>query len=124
VKESSLRKDFTARIDHRADESPGWWLRLEVKPYVVGRWARIDLLVSDDRLPVEERHYDRKGRLARTMYFDDVKVLGGRRLPTHIALVPADSITQRTDMRYLDVEFDVPMPDDAFSLSRLERTRE
>jgi hypothetical protein len=26
-------------------------------------------------------------------------------------------------MRYLDVEFDVPLSDDTFSLSRLERTR-
>jgi outer membrane lipoprotein-sorting protein len=123
VKESSLRKDFTALIDRRSDAPPGWWLRLDVKPDVVGRWARIDVLVSDERLPIEERHYDRKGRLARTMYFDDVKVLGGRRLPARIALVPADSVGQRTEMRYLDVEFDVPLSDDTFSLSRLERTR-
>jgi hypothetical protein len=123
VKESSLRKDFNARIDRRSDAPAGWWLTLEVKPGVVGRWARIELLVSDDRLPVEERHFDRRGRLARTMSFDDVKVLGGRRLPAHIALVPADAERQRTDMRYLDVQFDVPLSDDTFSLSRLEQAR-
>ena len=81
------------------------------------------MLVSDERLPVEERHYDRKGRLARTMHFDEVKVLGGRRLPAHIALVPTDSAGQRTEMRYLDVQFDIPLPDDTFSLSRLELMR-
>ena len=124
VKESSLRKDFSARVDRRSDMPLGWWLTLDVKPGVVGRWARIELLVSDERLPVEERHFDRKGRLARTMHFDEVKVLGGRRLPAHIALVPADSAGQRTEMRYLDVEFDVPLSDDTFSLSRLERTRQ
>ena len=123
VKESSLRKDFVARIDRRSDAPAGWWLVLDVKPDVVGRWARIELLVSDERLPIEERHYDRKGRLARTMHFDEVKVLGGRRLPAHIALVPTDSVGQRTEMRYLDVQFDIPLPDDTFSLSRLEQTR-
>jgi hypothetical protein len=123
VKESSLRKDFVARIDRRSDAPAGWWLVLDVKPDVVGRWARIEMLVSDERLPVEERHYDRKGRLARTMHFDEVKVLGGRRLPAHIALVPADSVGQRTEMRYLDIQFDIPLPDDTFSLSRLEQTR-
>jgi len=123
VKESSLRKDFAARIDRRSDTPPGWWLALDVKPGVIGRWARIDVLVSDDRLPVEERHYDRKGRLARTMHFDEVKMLGGRRLPAHIALVPEDSVGQRTEMRYLDMQFDLPLPDDTFSLSRLERVR-
>jgi outer membrane lipoprotein-sorting protein len=38
--------------------------------------------------------------------------------------VPADSVGQRTEMRYLDVEFDVPLSDDTFSLSRLERSRQ
>lgn len=40
VKESSLRKDFAARIDRRSEAPPGWWPILDVKPGVVGRWAR------------------------------------------------------------------------------------
>ena len=82
VKESSLRKDFDAA--HRSAlgrRRPAGGSRSTVKPDVVGRWARIEILVSDDELPVEERHFDRKGRLARTMVFDEIKVLGGRRLP-------------------------------------------
>jgi hypothetical protein len=123
VKESSLRKDFAARVDRRSDDPPGWWLALEVKPGVVGRWSRIELLVSDDLLPVQERHFDRKGRLARTMHFDEVKPLGGRRIPAHLVLVPEGEEGRRTEMRYLDVQFDLPIPDDTFSLSRLERSR-
>ncbi len=123
VHESSLRRDFTSRVDRRSDALAGWWLRLEVKPDVVGRWARIDVLVSDDDLPVEERFYDRKGRLARTMTFDDVRVLGGRRIPAHLTLVAAEAEGQRTEMRYLEVQFDVPLSDDTFSLSRLEQNR-
>lgn len=123
VKESSLRKDFIARIDRRSETPAGWWLTLEVKPDVVGRWARIEVLVSDDRLPIEERHFDRKGRLARTMRFDDVRLLGGRRMPAHIVLVPADSDSQKTEMRYLDLQFDLPLANDTFSLSRLEQVR-
>ena len=121
VKESSLRKDFSSRIDRRSDAPAGWWLRLEVRPGVVGRWARIDILVSDEGLPVEERHFDRKGRLARTMTFDEIARLGGRRLPAHLTLTPTDVQGQRTEMRYLDMQFDVAIPDDTFSLSRLER---
>lgn len=123
VKESSLRKDFDSRIDRRSASPPGWWIALEVKPGVVGRWARIDILVSDEHLPVEERHFDRKGRLARTIAFDELEVLGGRRLPTHLTLTPTDAEGQRTEMRYLAVQFDVPISDDTFSLSRLERAR-
>jgi len=121
VKESSLRKDFEARIERRSDAPAGWWIRLDVRPGVVGRWARIDILVSDDDLPVEEHHFDRKGRLARTMIFDDIKMLGGRRLPVHLTLTPTDVEGQRTEMRYLEAQFDVAISDDTFSLSRLER---
>ena len=123
VKESSLRKDFEARVDRRSDAPPGWWLTLTVKPGIVGRWARIDILVSDDLLPVEERHFDRKGRLARTMTFDDVRSLGGRRIPARMVLVPEGLEGQRTELRYLAVQFDADVPADTFSLSRLERSR-
>ncbi|MBI3403503.1 MAG: outer membrane lipoprotein-sorting protein [Acidobacteria bacterium] len=121
VKESSMHKDFTSRIDRRSDAPPGWWLTLSVKPGVVGRWARIDILIDDANLPVEERHFDRKGRLARVMTFDEVRTLGGRRLPAHMMLAPVDQPEQRTEMRYLDVQFDVAIPSETFSLSRLER---
>jgi hypothetical protein len=123
VKESSLRKDFDSRLDRRSDSPPGWWIALAVKPNIVGRWARIEILVSDEGLPVEERHFDRKGRLARTMTFDEIKALGGRRLPVHLTLTPTDVEGQRTEMRYLDVQFNAPIPDDTFSLTRLERSR-
>jgi hypothetical protein len=121
VKESSMHRDFTARLDRRSEAPAGWWITLAVKPGIVGRWARIDILVDDALLPVEERHFDRKGRLARVMTFDEIRTLGGRRLPAHLTLTPTDTPGQRTEMRYLEVQFDVPIPDDTFSLSRLER---
>jgi len=124
VKESSLHKDFESRIDRRSDSPPGWWLGLTVKPGIVGRWARIDILISDDGwLPLQEHHFDRKGRLARTMVFDEVRMFGGRRVPAHLVLTPTDVEGQRTEMRYLELEFDAKIPDDTFSLSRLERSR-
>jgi len=123
VKESSLRKDFSARVDRRSASPAGWWLLLEVKPGVVGRWQRIEMLVGDDDLPLEERHFDRKGRLARTMTFDEVRVMGGRRIPARMVLVPEGEPGKRTEMRYLEASFDVKLPSDVFSLSRLERSR-
>jgi hypothetical protein len=123
VKESSLLKDFNSRIDRRSISPSGWWITLAVKPDVAGRWGRIDILVSDDGLPVEEHHFDRRGRLARTLIFDEIRTLGGRRLPAHMVLTPTGVDGQRTEMRYLDIEFDVQIPDDTFSLSRLERSR-
>jgi hypothetical protein len=123
VKESSYRKDFDARVEGRSTDPPGWTLQLEAKAGVVGRWARIAVLIADDQLPLRMDFFDRKGRLARVMRFDDVQLMGGRRIPTRMTLTPTDVEGQKTEMRYLDVQFNVAVPDDTFSLSRLEQNR-
>jgi outer membrane lipoprotein-sorting protein len=40
-----------------------------------------------------------------------------------MVLTPEDAEGQSTELRYLDIEFDVPIPDDTFSLSRRETAR-
>lgn len=124
VHESSYEHDFVARLDGRSADPPGWLLKLEARPGLVGLWARLEVVVDDALLPVTMRYFDRRGRLARTLAFDEVKeVSKGRVIPTHWTLTPADSERQRTELRYLEVEFDADVPDDTFSLSRLERNR-
>lgn len=127
VKESSYRDDFATRLEGRSTSPEGWRLAMDAKPGIVGRWARLELLVDDELLPLSMKYFDRKGRLARTMTFDDVKVMPpgpkGRKIPTRMTLTPTDVEGQKTEMRYLEVAFDVDVPDDTFSLSRLERNR-
>jgi hypothetical protein len=49
--------------------------------------------------------------------------MGGRRLPTVMALEPVGRAGQRTEMRYLSLEFNTPIPDTIFSLNNLQRGR-
>ncbi len=123
VKESSYRRDFVSRIAGPSESPPGWRIISEVKPGVVGRWARIEMLVTRDYLPVQMRFFDRRGDLARTLSFDDVRDIGGRRVPTRLTLVPVDPPGQRTEMRYLEAQFDADVPESTFSLTELERKR-
>ncbi len=124
VKESSYRRDFATRVQGRSADPAGWLLVSEVRPGVVGRWARIETVVSDDgTLPLVMRFFDRRARLARTIVYDSVRSMGGRRIPTRMQLVPADAQDRRTEMRYLDVQFDADVPESTFSLSRLEEGR-
>ncbi len=123
VKESSYRKDFDTTVEGRGRDGKGWLLVAKVKPGAVGRWQKLELEIDDEWQPLAMRYFDRKGRLARTMTFDEVRVLGGRKLPTRMTLVPADAPDQKTQMRYLEAQFDVALPADVFSLSRLERGR-
>jgi outer membrane lipoprotein-sorting protein len=121
VRESSFEKDFTWKLVGHSTDPAGWTISLEAKPGVVGLWNRIELIVNDDgTLPVQAKYYDRKNRLARTMTFTDVKKMGGRLLPTRMALIPADKPKQRTEMHYISLEFNVKLPGGMFSLAQLE----
>jgi len=127
VQESSLRRDYTCEVVGRSeDPDNGWLLRLEAKPDIVGLWQRIDFVVTlGPVLPVRAAYYDRKGRLARTMYWDELTDFDGRQLPARMTLIPEDPKQkgQKTEMRYLDIKLNVDVPDSTFSLSALERKR-
>ncbi|MFH0900049.1 MAG: outer membrane lipoprotein-sorting protein [Pseudomonadota bacterium] len=129
VRESSLRKDFSSRLVGRADKIAGWLIELRAKEGTVGRWQRIEYVVSEDgALPLQAMFYDRRNGLARIMAFEDVRLFGGRRIPSRMVLTPIGEDGQpepgrRTEMRYLEVVFDADVPDNTFSLSRLERNR-
>ncbi len=123
VRDSSYEDDYESEVVGRSEDPPGWKVRMNARPDAVGLWNSVEMVFAyDDWLPVMAQFFDRKDRLSRTMRFEDVKVLGGRRIPTLITIVPEREEGRRTEFRYLDVEFDVELSDDMFSLSRLERT--
>jgi len=124
VRETSWEADYTAEVTGRSDDPPGWLVRLEARPDVPGLWEAVEAVFSDaEKLPVEIRYFDRKGRLSRTMSLADVREVGGRRIPMAITVVPERKEGHRTEMRYLHVEFDADLDASVFSLAALERRR-
>lgn len=122
VRDSSFEEDYESEVVGRTEDPPGWKVRMTARPDAIGLWNSVEMVFSDDAgLPVMAQFFDRKDRLSRTMRFGEVKVLGGRRVPTLITIVPEREEGRLTEFRYLDVDFDVELPDDTFSLSRLER---
>lgn len=121
---SSYRRDFNGAVVGRSSSPNGWLVRYDAREGVVGLWRRIEVVVNDDgTLPVESRFYDRRMRLARTMRYEDVRELDGRRIPTRMVIVPHDREGHRTEMRYLSIDFDANVSESTFSLTELERRR-
>ena len=122
VRDSSYEDDYESEVVGRTEDPPGWKVRMTARPDAVGLWNSVEMVFADDGMPVSAQFFDRKDRLSRTMRFGEVKVMGGRRVPTLITIVPEREEGRMTEFRYLDVEFNVELSDDTFSLSRLERT--
>jgi outer membrane lipoprotein-sorting protein len=123
VKESSYRKDYDYRLVGRSDDPPGWLVSFEAKPGVVGLWDRFELVVSEDgKIPIEAKYYDRKGRFSRLLRWDTIREFDGKPIPSHLVLIPQDKEGHKTEMTYLEIDFDADLPETTFSLSRLEQS--
>ena len=121
---ASYRRDFTGSVVGRSESPAGWLVRYDAREGVVGLWRRIEFVVNDaGTMPIEARYYDRRVQLARTMSFQDVREMDGRTVPTLMVLTPHDREGQRTEMRYLSVDFDADVPESTFSLTELEQRR-
>lgn len=124
VRESSFSEDYAYQLNGRSSNPAGWEVRFDARPGLVGLWNRIELVVSEDgTIPLQARYYDRKNRLSRTMSWDDVREFDRRRLPVRMTLLPEDEEGHKTEMRYIEIQFDVDVAESTFSLSNLERQR-
>ncbi len=124
VKESSYSKDYVYELVGPSDEPKGWLVRFNAKPDIVGLWNRFELIVNESAtIPLQARYYDRKDRLARTLHWSEVKVFDGKRIPSRMILIPQDGEGHKTEIIYLDIDFDVKVTYTTFSRSILEKKR-
>lgn len=122
VKDSSYAHDFTLTLEGRSQTPVGWIVQCQVKPGIVGRWQKLRIWVDEaGELPLRIEYYDRKGRLARTMRFEDVREFSGRKVPTRMIFKTEDEEGRETEIRYLDLKYNAKVPESTFSLSRLEK---
>lgn len=124
VRESSFSKDYTYKLVGPSVTPPGWVVRFTAKDGVVGLWQKFEVVLTPDgTIPQESRWYNRKGELARTLTWDQVKMMDGKRIPTRLTLVPQDQTGQKTIMVYTTIKFDAAVEESKFSLTQLEQQR-
>ena len=122
VKEFTFVDDFIFRLTTPPEAEKGkLYLECRPKPGVPIVWDRIVIAVEEaGTLPVWQKFYDEKGRVARLMTYSEVKTFGRRTVPSVMEMVPQTKEGYRTVMRYKDVQFDLALKDDIFSLRTLQ----
>lgn len=125
VRGTSLADDFESRVAgvERVDGREAWHVVLVPKPAAVIVWGRVEMLIDRKScLPIVERFYDEDGGLAREMRFSDFRTIGWRQFPARMTVTPAEP-GRETSVTYSEIEFDVKLPADTFSLQRLRQGR-
>ncbi len=126
VQQSRLVDDYDIELTFEGERDGVrlWEMALTPKPEAPVVWGRIEYHVrQDDHMPLGVWYYDEDGDLSRSMVFSDFEDLGGRVVPRTMDMRPADSLTERTTMRYDELEFDIDLDASFFSLRTLQRRR-
>lgn len=124
VKESSIVDDYTQRITgtDTVNGTAVYVVELLPKPEAAVVWGRLVLRVRKaDFLPTREEFYDERGTLVRVMTFSDIRVLGGRSIPTTWELRSVTKPGNVTTMRMQRAIYDAPIADEVFTQRNLTR---
>ena len=123
VKEYSFLADYRFEMTTPRETLPGVLyikcIPLPDRPIV---WGHIVTAVREKGyLPLWQKFYDEKGKLMRRIDFSEVRTFGKRTIPAVMTLVPLTKEGHRTEVRYLEAAFNIPVAKDTFSLRNLRK---
>ena len=126
IKESSILEDYEHRLVGRGkvDDRSCYEVELTPKPDAAVVWGRVVMWIDTEHfMQLKAEFFDEDGGLVNTMYGREVEELGGKLLPSVLEMVPADDPGHKTVVRYRDLEFDLDIKEDFFSVRNMKRLR-
>ena len=84
-------------------------------------WGKVEVIVyRNDFIPLNIVYYDEDLKLSRTLKFSNIQVLGGKKIPLQMKMVPTDELEESTTILWEKINFDLTIKDDFFSLRKLQ----
>lgn len=124
VRESSVITDYTYQMleDETVDGYDCYVIEMIPKPEAPIVWARVVSYISkDEYLNLRAEYFDEDETLIRIMTGSEVQELGGRLIPTKMEMIPVEEEGNRTIITYQDIEFDIDISEDFFSIQNMKR---
>ena len=85
-------------------------------------WGKVEVVVyADDYLPLQMIYYDEDLLLSRTLEFTNIELMDGKMIPTMMNMIPIDEPGESTTVKWEEIQFDVAIDDDFFSLRKLQQ---
>ncbi len=85
-------------------------------------WGKVEVVVyADDYLPLQMIYYDEDLLLSRTLEFTNIELMDGKMIPTKMNMIPIDEPGESTTVKWEEIQFDVAIDDDFFSLRKLQQ---
>lgn len=124
VRESNLAEDYTQNIaaEEEFNSEMCWRIHLTPNPDAPVVWGKLYYWVRmKDYMPSKVEYYDEEGKLVRHMIFSEIKKFDDRNLPSVWTMYDDIDKGEYTEIKVLEMEFDLNIPDRKFSFQELER---
>ncbi len=104
-----------------SEDQQSWTIEGIPKPEAPVIWGKIVYQLRKQPLvPVRIEYFDEAGVLVRLIRFDDVQTVSGRTIPLRMTVLPVEKPQELTVMQYRQVQFDIELSEDYFSLRQLK----
>ncbi len=126
VKEASIVEDYNHSIlgDTIIEGRSCYKIRLLPKPEAAVVWGKLILCIDKkDFMMLHVEYFDEEEALINIMNASEIKMLGGRMLPSRLEMIPMDKKGNKTVLIYNALEFDKPVSDDFFTTQNMNRVR-
>ena len=99
-------------------------IQLIPKPEAAVVWGKIVVFIDKkDFLQMRSEYYDDDGELVNVMSSSEIKMLGGRLLPSVFEMIPAEKPGNKTMIIYQSLTFDEPIDDDFFTTQNMKQVK-
>lgn len=126
VKEASVVVDYNHHLigEQEIDARDCYKIQMIPKPEAAIIWGKVILWVDKkDFMMLRAEYYDEENELINTMTTGDIKMLGGKLLPSRMEMIPHDKKGNKTIMIYNSLVFDTPVDDGFFSTQNMLRVK-
>ena len=124
VKQSRMTEDYTFSITFEGTREGKDIIEITCIPNKDAAvvWGKVEVIVlRDDYIPIRMIYYDEDLLLSRTLEFTDIRTMNGKMIPTLMSISPADEPNESTIVRWEEIQFDVSIEDEFFSLRKLQQ---
>ncbi|MDX2494009.1 MAG: outer membrane lipoprotein-sorting protein [Desulfuromusa sp.] len=122
VKANHIDQDYDFTLLEETNET--WRIEGIPKPDAPVIWGKIIYQIRKEQLvPLRIDYFDEEDILVRQILFDDVQTVSGRTIPLKMTVLPLEDPKEKTIMHYRNLQFDVDLKEDFFSLGNLKGRR-
>jgi len=126
INQSSIVNDYTHKLIGEEKHESYQCYKIELIPKENSNvvWGKIVLLISkDDEFILKSEYYDEDNDLVKTEFASDVKILGGKKIPSKFTTIPSDKKGNKTVMIMTDIIFDYKLDETFFTQQNMKKLK-